>query len=138
MTDYAYRSIIVTAANAEFARYVAGQFGPSSQGMFTAALQPVGDDVEDPTHFISAGLMDPLFADMLASPTTLVEGAAAFGVVLPLAMAKKLLDTSDVSLEDGLQACARLRLRLHIPRPQVLTDADGEPIVVDGDPLMES
>lgn len=112
MTTYVHRSIIVTAAQAPLARYVAAQLGPSSQGMFTAALRPIDSKTTEPTHFISAGLMEPAFADLLANAEALVGGAAAMGVEVPFTLAEALLAAADVSLEHGLVACARLGLEL--------------------------
>lgn len=117
--EWIHRSVVVTAEIAPMARAVAAQLGPSSQGMFTAALCPIGQVGGDPTHFISAGLMAKGFAEMLESAEALVAGALAAGVEVPLAMAEMLLSTSDISDEHGLTACARLGLELHGPDKSV-------------------
>lgn len=50
---------------------------PEASGMWTTALSLTG--TEPATHYISSGLVDKAFADLLASPVAL---AAASGVTL--------------------------------------------------------
>jgi len=128
--DWVHRCMIVTQENVMLARYLAGTFGPSSQGMFNDPLQPLAGSAE-PTHYISVGRVDRPFADMLASPAALVAGAAALGVPVEPDVATKLLATSDVSEEEGATALARLGLkRYDWPAADMLTDADGQ--LMDG------
>lgn len=69
---WTHRTIIVPASIAESARAAcAGLAGPGGSGMFTIPLSPTGD--APPTHFISAGLIEEPFADLL--PLTIVSYA---------------------------------------------------------------
>lgn len=109
---YVKRCIIVSAETVIFARYLAGRFGDSSKGMFTAALGPADRDTAEPTHFISEGYIGEAFAGYLASPENLVAGVATFGEVLSLELAHELLDRADVSQDEPFVALARLGLKL--------------------------
>lgn len=127
--DWVHRSMVVTAANVMLARYLAGKFGASSQGMFTATLCPIDGEYQEPTAYISAGMIDRKFADMLASPEALIAGAAAMGVTVDAPTAASLLQSSDVSPQQGSDALTRLGLRLFsYGDPYTLTDADNDPI----------
>ena len=61
---WTHRTIIVPATHAEAARATcAGLAGPGGSGMFTTPLSPTGE--APPTHFISSGLIEAPFADLL-------------------------------------------------------------------------
>lgn len=69
---WTHRTIIVPAAIAESARAAcAGLAGPGGSGMFTTPLSPTGE--APPTHYISSGLIEAPFADLL--PLTIVSYA---------------------------------------------------------------
>ena len=69
---WTHRTIIVPASIAEPARAAcAGLAGPGGSGMFTTPLSPTGE--APPTHFISSGLIEAPFADLL--PLTTVSYA---------------------------------------------------------------
>lgn len=108
--DWVHRTFIISADKAPTARQLADAFGESSKGMFQTPLQ--GEE-DVPTHYISSGLVDRSFADMLGSPQGLVDGCAEFGVELPLEVATALLAEADVSDEAPSAAMARLGLKLH-------------------------
>ena len=102
--DWVHRCMIVPAAYAPAAREMAAAFGPSSQGMFEDGL----GSGKAPSHFISVGLVDRSFADMIADPEKLVADCAKLGMEVPLAFATELLAACDISDEEGATACARL------------------------------
>lgn len=105
-----HRTLILPAASAPQARAVVDQFGPAAQGMRTTPLSPTGE--LPATHYISTGLIDPLFADMLASPEALVAGCEALGIAVSILDASVLLAVADVSEEDPHVAMARLGLQM--------------------------
>lgn len=45
--------------------------GPSAEGMWTTAVGPTAD--AEPTHYISSGMIESQFADLLDSPAGLAE-----------------------------------------------------------------
>lgn len=63
----AFRTLIVTAAHADFARELAGSFGPGGAGMWTTPLSQSGN--EPATHYISSGLLPAEFAEMVPTQT---------------------------------------------------------------------
>lgn len=66
---WTHRTIIVPAPIVEPARAAcAGLAGPGGSGMFTTPLSPTGE--APPTHYISSGLIETQFADLL--PLTVV------------------------------------------------------------------
>ena len=61
---WVHRTIIVPAAIVGAARAAcAGLAGPGGSGMFTTPLSPTGE--APPTHYISSGLIEAPFADLL-------------------------------------------------------------------------
>ena len=69
---WTHRTIIVPATLAESARAAcAGLAGPGGSNMFTTPLSPTGE--APPTHYISSGLIEEPFADLL--PLTSVSYA---------------------------------------------------------------
>ena len=69
---WVHRTIIVHASVVESARAAcAGLAGPGGSGMFTTPLSPTGE--APPTHYISSGLIEAPFADLL--PLTSVSYA---------------------------------------------------------------
>ena len=69
---WVHRTIIVPAVFADAARAAcAGLAGPGGSGMFTTPLSPTGE--APPTHYISSGLIEAPFADLL--PLTSVNYA---------------------------------------------------------------
>jgi hypothetical protein len=107
---WVHRTMIVPAPLVLQAQDLADRFGPAAHGMWTTPLSPTGD--LPATHFISSGLIDQPFADMMSSPDALVAGCASLGITVPLATAQALLGASDVSGEDPFAAMERLGLQM--------------------------
>ena len=133
---WVHRTIIVPASLVEAARAAcAGLSGPGGSGMFTTPLSPTGE--APPTHYISSGLIEAPFADLL--PLTSVnhaEGgtpsvetrpgnvaltvrlATDAGLPITEAEVSALLSAVDVSAQTAQDALARLGLRI-ISGPEV-------------------
>ena len=133
---WVHRTIIVPAPLAEAARAAcAGLAGPGGSNMFTTPLSTTGE--APPTHYISSGLIEAPFADLL--PLTSVnhaEGgtssietrpgnvaltlqlAADAGLPITEAEVSALLSAVDVSAQTAQDALARLGLRI-ISGPEV-------------------
>ena len=133
---WVHRTIIIPATLAESARAAcAGLAGPGGSGMFTTPLSPTGE--APPTHFISSGLIEALFADLL--PLTSVsyaedgtpsvetrpgnvalttQLASAAGLPITEAEVSALLAAVDVSDSAAEDALARLGLKI-ISTPEI-------------------
>ena len=127
---WTHRTIIVPASIAEPARAAcAGLAGPGGSGMFTTPLSPTGE--APPTHYISSGLIEEPFADLLpltsvsyAEDGTLlietrpgnvaltVQLAADAGLTITEAEVSALLSAVDVSEQSAEDALTRLGLKI--------------------------
>ena len=127
---WVHRTIIVPASIAEPARAAcAGLAGPGGSGMFTTPLSPTGE--ASPTHFISSGLIEAPFADLLplTSVTYAEDGTPsvetrpgnvaltaqlASDAELPITEAEVavLLSAVDVSTQSAQDALVRLGLKI--------------------------
>lgn len=127
---WAHRTIIVPASIAEPARAAcAGLAGPGGSGMFTTPLSPTGE--APPTHFISSGLIEAPFADLLpltsvtyaedGTPSTetrpgnvalTLQLATDAGLLITAAEVSAMLAAVDVSEQSAEGALARLGLRI--------------------------
>jgi len=110
VSEYIFRTLIVTAVNAPLARNLAAGLTPSGAGMFTAALSASGNPPA--THYISTGPMDAEIMTALASADALYAACQAAGANVPLATCQKLVAESDVSAEQAFTAMDRLGLKL--------------------------
>lgn len=100
------RTIIVTAANAPLARYVADNY-EGGAGMFESALPP---ESANPTNFISSGQIDSAFDIVLKDANALFQAANGMAT---LTECQNLIDTSvvvDCDIESASDTCARLGL----------------------------
>ena len=133
---WTHRTIIVPAAIAEPARAAcAGLAGPGGSGMFTTPLSQTGE--APPTHYISSGLIEAPFADLLpltsvnyaedgtpsietrpGNVALTVQLAADAGLPITEAEVSALLSAVDVSAQSAQDALARLDLRL-IAEPEI-------------------
>lgn len=133
---WTHRTIIVPAVFADAARAAcAGLAGPGGSGMFMTPLSPTGE--APPTHYISSGLIEPPFADLLPltsvnyaedgtpSVATLpgnvaltVQLAADAGLPITEAEVSALLAAVDVSDQAAEDALARLGLKI-ISTPEI-------------------
>ena len=129
---WTHRAIIVPASIVEPARAAcAGLAGPGGSGMFTTPLSPTGE--VPPTHYISSGLIEAPFADLLPltsvsyaeDSTPSVETrpgnvalttqlASAAGLPITEAEVSALLAAVDVSDSAAEDALARLGLKIII------------------------
>lgn len=131
-----HRTIIVPATLAESARAAcAGLAGPGGSGMFTIPLSPTGE--APPTHYISSGLIEEPFADLLpltsvsyaedGTPFTetrpgnvalTVQLAADAGLLITEAEVSALLSAVDVSEQSAEDALTLRGLRM-VVEPEV-------------------
>ena len=129
---WVHRTIIVPATIAESARAAcAGLAGPGGSNMFTTPLSPTGE--APPTHYISSGLIEEPFVDLLPltsvnyaedgtpSVATLpgnvaltVQLATDAGLPITEAEVTTLLFAVDVSEQSAEDALARLGLKIII------------------------
>lgn len=110
MSEYLFRTLIVTAENAPIARAMGAGLTPSGAGMFTAALSPSG--LYPATHYISTGPLDSELMAALESGEALYAACQTAGAAVSLAVCKKLIAESDVSDEHPQAAVDRLGLKL--------------------------
>ena len=133
---WTHRTIIVPAVFADAARAAcAGLAGPGGSGMFTTPLSPTGE--APPTHYISSGLIEDPFADLLplasvsyaedGTPSTstrpgnvalTVQMATDAGLPITEAEVSALLAAVDVSDQAAEDALARLGLKI-ISTPEI-------------------
>ena len=116
MTIWAHRTIIVPDAAVIPARMACEALaGAGGSGMYSVPLSPAGE--LPVTHWISSGLIEQEFADLLASPDTLATVAIQAG--LDPAPLVAIIAASDITDEPADVALARLGLQLcHDPAPQ--------------------
>ena len=73
---WVHRTIIVPAVLVDAARAAcAGLAGPGGSGMFMTPLSPTGE--VPPTHYISSGLIETPFADLLPLTSVTYDGDGA-------------------------------------------------------------
>lgn len=133
---WVHRTIIVPASLVEDARAAcAGLAGPGGSGMFTTPLSPTGE--APPTHYISSGLIEEPFADLLpltsvsyaedGTPFTetrpgnvalTVQLAADAGLPFTEAEVSALLSAVDVSAQSAQDALTLRGLRM-VVEPEV-------------------
>ena len=133
---WVHRTIIVPAAIAGAARAAcAGLAGPGGSNMFTTPLSPTGE--APPTHYISSGLIEEPFADLLpltsvsyaedGTPFTetrpgnvalTVQLAADAGLPLTEAEVSALLSAVDVSAQSAQDALTLRGLRM-VVEPEI-------------------
>ena len=127
---WVHRTIIVPASLAEAARAAcAGLAGPGGSGMFTTSISPTGE--APPTHYISAGMIEAPFADLLpltsvtyaedGTPSTstrpgnvalTAQLAAEAGLPITEAEVAALLAGVDVSEQQAEGVMSRLGLQI--------------------------
>ena len=127
---WTHRTIIVPASIAEPARAAcAGLAGPGGSGMFTTPLSSTGE--APPTHYISSGLIEEPFADLLpltavtygedgtlststrpGNVALTVQLATDAGLLITEAEVSALLSAVDVSEQSAEDALTRLGLKI--------------------------
>ena len=133
---WVHRTIIVPASIAESARAAcAGLAGPGGSGMFTTPLSSSGE--APPTHYISSGLIEAPFADLLpltsvsyaedGTPSTstrpgnvalTVQLAADAGLLITEAEVAALFSAVDVSEQSAEGVLTRFGLKI-INMPEI-------------------
>lgn len=133
---WTHRTLIVPVDQVELARSLcAALAGPAGEGMFTTQLSPTGE--VPPTHYISAGMIEEPFADLLPLTSVsyaeddtpsietrpgdidlTVQLAADAGLPITEAEVSALLAAVDVSDQVAEDALARLGLKI-ISTPEI-------------------
>ena len=124
MITWSHRCLIVPDGFVLLARALAsGIAGASAQGMWSVPLSVTGE--APATHWISVGLMDEDFANLLplttfdaegnptttpGQPETIVALAEQLGQPVPLAAVEALLNSAQITLDGGQAGIARARL----------------------------
>ena len=109
MTIWTHRTIIVPDPVVVPARMACEALaGAGGSGMYSVPLSPTGE--LPATHWISSGLIEQAFADLLASPDGLTAVATQAG--LDPAPLVAIVAASDISDEPADAALARLGLQL--------------------------
>ena len=109
MTAWTHRTIIVPAPVVIPARLACEALaGAGGSGMYSVPLSPTGE--LPATHWISSGLIEQGFADMLASPDALAAVATQAG--LDPAPLVAIVAAADISDQPADMAMARLGLQL--------------------------
>jgi hypothetical protein len=135
---WTHRCMIVPAAHVEFARQLpAAIAGPSGSGMWGTPLSPSGK--LPATHWISSGLIDKQFADLLplmqypadaepiytpGRPGIAAHLATAAGFTATADQVQALFDASDATDQEATVAMSRLGLMMAFEQetPDVATD----------------
>lgn len=109
MTTWTHRTIVVPDAVVIAARMACEALaGSGGSGMYSVPLSPTGE--LPATHWISSGLIEQDFADLLASPDSLAAVATGAGLdPVPLVAIVAAADISDESADVAL-ACLGLQL----------------------------
>ena len=133
---WVHRTIIVPAVLVDAAcAACAGLAGPGGSGMFTTPLSPTGE--APPTHFISSGMIEAPFADLLPLTSVTYAGdgtpsieirhgdialtaqlVADAGLPITEAEVSAMPAAVDVSAQSAQDALTRLGLRI-ISGPEV-------------------
>lgn len=109
MTTWAHRTIIVPDAVVAPARMACEALaGAGGSGMYSVPLSPTG--ALPATHWISSGLIEQEFADLLANPDALAAVASAAGLDPTPIVA--IVAASDITDEPADVALARLGLQM--------------------------
>lgn len=120
---YINRTMIVTAATAPLARFLAETLaGPPAEGMWQTGLSP--DGTGDPTHYVSSGPVAAEFGPVLTDAQAIFDGLQAAqqgGLEVPASVGVTLSDCEalvdsavvvDLAEEGPFDTFARLGLRL--------------------------
>lgn len=109
MPIWTHRTIIVPAAAVAPAQLACEALaGAGGSGMYSVPLSPTGE--LPATHWISSGLIEQEFADLLANPDALAAVATQAG--LDPAPLVAIVAAADISDEPADVALARLGLQL--------------------------
>jgi hypothetical protein len=106
------RTLIVPSAHVALARELCERLPPggSGSGMFSTPLNATGTG--SPTHYISSGLIEQQFADLMTQPAMVYAASQQAGIVTTQAAVTAMLAASDISADEPFAAMARLGLRM--------------------------
>lgn len=117
--SWVHRCMIVPTEHAELARALcAALAGDGGSGMFTTALSATGQDPA--THYISSGLIEQSFADLLplgstpGQPDVVHSLALQSGMSVSIDDITRLLAAVDVSEQAPAEALERLALAMAV------------------------
>jgi len=114
---WVHKTIVVADAVVEQARSLCEQLaGTGGAGMFATALSADGN--EPATHWISSGMIQEEFAQMLDNPELAKQTMTSLGIPVPDQF-DALMASADISSEQADVATARLSLSL-VTTPAVL------------------
>lgn len=111
--NYIQRCIVIPTSCVKLAREMCVALaGPAGDGMFTTALSPTG--AAPATHYVSAGMIEQRFADLLTPEAAedILASAESVGLTVSLDALVGLLSSMDVSDSDPWGVFARLGLSL--------------------------
>ena len=99
--SWVHRCMIVPTEHAELARVLCEKLaGPGGSGMFTTPLS--ADGQEPATHYISSGMIEDSFADLLLRPSEQISAyAVAQGVSATPTEIASILDAVIISDEEA-------------------------------------
>lgn len=96
MSIYVHRTMIIPAPLVELARNLAvGLAGEPASGMWETGLSPTGE--EPATHYVSSGMIEDTFAEMIVDAEAMHAATVAAGVEVPLEHLQALVTTSTVT-----------------------------------------
>ena len=117
--SWVHRCMIVPTEHVELARKLCETLaGPGGAGMFTTPLSTTGDDPA--THYISSGLIESDFADLLPLGSTPGQPDVVHSLALQTGMSvsiddiTRLLAAVDVSEQPPAEALERLGLAMAV------------------------
>lgn len=124
-----FRTLIITASDADTARAIAAAFGPGGIGMWTTGLSPTGH--EPATHYISSGFVPTEFAALapyarweqedaawvlaeynIGDPETIHAYISQAGLTLSLYEVEGLAARADISEQEPFVAMDRIGLKI--------------------------
>ena len=129
MTDYAFRTLITTAATTPLARDIAATLSPTAgQNMWLTGLSATGN--APATHYVSTGLISPEFAALVpeqvweqdengdwvqtgstpGDPVACYDLCVASGMTVTQAQVNAVYAASDVTQQEPFVAFSRLGL----------------------------
>jgi len=131
MADWAFRTLITTAATTPLARDIAATLSPSGgQNMWLTGLSATGN--APATHYVSTGLISPEFAMLVpeqvweqdangdwvqtgsspGDPVMCYQMCVAGGLTVTQAQVNAVYATADVTQQEPFTAFARLGLKM--------------------------
>lgn len=113
-TVWVHRCMIISADIAPKIRALADSFGPAASGMWATPLSATGE--LPATHYISAGLIDVVFAEMISSPENLQAGCKDAGTTITLAECKSILSQVNIDESEPFPHMETLGLKLIIEK----------------------